>query len=74
LKGPKPTPAQWIQGRKSSDKLNLMSWLIDGCPDFKDKDCISNSVARQESLPEFQTFDGFFNNIFQVELGAVGRN
>ncbi|CAL8138364.1 unnamed protein product [Orchesella dallaii] len=63
----KPEPNQWIKGRKPIEKLNLISWLIDGCLDHKNCDV----GTRHEDLPEFQTFDGFFNNLFQVELGAV---
>ncbi|ODN05836.1 Dual oxidase 1, partial [Orchesella cincta] len=64
----KPQPSGnsgWIKGRKPVEKLNLISWLIDGCLDHK------ICTPTHDSLPEYQTFDGFFNNIFQVELGAV---
>lgn len=64
----KPDPDQWIRGRHMKDKLNLLSWLIDGKPD-----CYNTCGKLDEPISEYQTFDGFFNNLFKVDLGAVGK-
>lgn len=70
----KPNPEEWIKGRKTEDKLNLISWLIDGCliDGPNGNDCMK--PLKDEPVPEFQTFDGFFNNLFKIDLGAVGES
>jgi hypothetical protein len=81
----KPLPQDWILGRKSLEKMNLISWLIDGCfindtgaprvsQDSAIPKCSFKSDVSSEAAPEFQTFDGFFNNPFKVDLGAVGKS
>lgn len=80
----KPEVNEWILGRHPEKKLNLISWLIDGCLIHQ----LSSSTSVNPALalikgckkefphtkpPEFQSFDGFFNNVFKVDLGAVGK-
>lgn len=87
----KPSPHQWIFGRNKEDKLNLISWLIDGCYFYTKKDEVQQFLPtstyekckhadnptenpdNESHPPEFQTYDGFFNNPFKVDLGAVGK-
>lgn len=65
----KPPPNEWIKGRKVDEKVCLIAWLIDG-----ERDCSQPIKPRhEESLVEYQSFDGFYNNAFKVDLGAVGK-
>lgn len=70
---PRLTNEQWILDRPMMSKLNLIAWLIDNEPNACNKEgsCKLKNTP-QEPLPEYQTFDGFFNNLFKVDLGAVG--
>jgi hypothetical protein len=89
----KPLPNQWIFGRKQKDKLNLISWLIDGCYFYTEQEQVLQVLSSSKKFkkceyadnpkdnpdnhsnpPEFQSFDGFFNNPFKVDLGAVGKD
>ena len=60
--------------------MNLISWVIDGCYINKTENtalaCNEEEIEHQESHPptEFQSFDGFYNNIFKIDLGAVGKS
>jgi len=82
-------PSSWIQGREPSSKLNLISWLIDGCLFYNPPGVKSQETQSPQACPksaegglasghdqinpsEYQTFDGFFNNLLRVDLGAVG--
>ena len=86
-------PKDWIHDRQPRNKLNLISWIVDGCfcyhngtgpltnnkiPRCNFTICGTSNdeysdVHEKEHPPEFQTFDGFSNNIFQNTLGAVGK-
>ena len=72
----KPPIEQWILGRGRKDKFNLISWLIDGCLRYSVK---GSSIPKcqyrdqKEEPSEVQTFDGFLNNVFKTDLGAVGK-
>ena len=58
--------------------MNLISWVIDGCliglNENEPRSCNLEEIEEQSKDPpsEFQSFDGFYNNVFKVDLGAVG--
>ncbi len=85
IEATKPKLSEWILDRHPNDKLNFISWLVDGCFYYKSSKpskipaCSFNgtgnvSVEIVEHPPEFQSFDGFSNNIFHNQLGAVGMS
>jgi len=84
IEAEKPQLSEWILGRHPNDKLNFISWLVDGCfyyksptpstiPECEFRGTKNASGAVPDHPPEFQSFDGFSNNIFHNQLGAVGR-
>lgn len=75
----KPDAGTWIRGRHPRQKLNLISWLVDGCFYYTDGDPGVDACPWREApdqhdpQPEYASFDGFYNNVFKADLGAVGE-
>jgi len=71
----KPGKEEWLKDYKNTKaKEGLLEWLIDGCCESCKSNCDCHiTIPEHDEPPEFEGYDGWYNNLAHPELGAVGK-